>query len=430
MRALLEAAAGDRREEMSRRHGVDAERLLRDLEALSAFGALEGGGMDRPPFSVACRDAEAWLRDRMRAAGLAVRTDAAGNVFGRLGPETGPAVLCGSHVDTVPNGGRFDGALGVVAALECARILAEREIPLARALEVCSFTDEEGSYVSLLGSRAITGGLEPDEIERSVGRTGERASDAMRRCGLDPARLPEARRPASEIAAYLELHIEQGPVLGHANADIGVVTGLVGIETLRLTFSGAARHAGTTPFDARRDALRGAAAAITECLDRMEDGAWGAHDYRLNFGAIEVAPGVSNVVPGEARVTCELRAAEATRMTEIGCRVWAACEREAGRLGLSLMLEAMSYDLPASMDDGLQDLIEASAAELGLTSLRLPSGAGHDAQALAAIAPSGMIFIPSQGGVSHHPDEFSTDEQVVKGANVLLRALTRLVMAD
>jgi len=412
---------------MTKPLAVDAERLLADLKALSAFGALEGGGMDRAPFSPAYRQAADWLVGRMAEAGLKPSTDAAGNIGCRLGPAVGPAVLCGSHIDTVPAGGWLDGALGVVAALECARTLREARTPLARALEVWSFTDEEGSFVSLLGSRAMTGALAPEELDSASGRGGESAAAAMRRFGLDPERVADAARSPSDIAAYLELHIEQGPVLEEAGLAIGAVTAIVGIETVCYTFTGAARHAGTTPFAARRDALRGAATAIADVYDQMSCNAWGDPGFGVNFGAIEVAPGASNVVPGSARVTCEVRASTRARMADVGRLVRASFRQAADRLGLGLQSEPLSSDAPASMDQGMVEMILAASEELGLKSQRLPSGAGHDAQAFAAVAPAGMIFIPSRRGISHHPDEHSSDAQIVDGANVLLRMLEKLV---
>ncbi|MGE0211870.1 MAG: Zn-dependent hydrolase [Parvibaculaceae bacterium] len=407
---------------------VDGARLLADLKALARFGALPAGGLDRPPFSEPYREAAAWLVSRMAEAGLEVRTDVAGNIFGRLGPPEGPAVLTGSHIDTVPSGGWLDGALGVMASLECARVLRESGRPLAKALEVCSFTDEEGSYVSLLGSRAVTGALPVEELSRSAGRGGELASDAMRRFGLDPGATGKAKRGSSDVAAYVEIHIEQGPVLAAEQKDIGIVTVIVGIETLRFTFKGAARHAGTTPLEARKDAFRGVAAAVAEVYDRATSGDWG-EEVRVNFGAVEVLPGASNVVPSTVRLTCEIRGTTLERMRDVRTRVERCLSASAERFGLSLDCTPLSHDPPAAMSEELGRLIERSATGFGLTSRRLPSGAGHDAQAFAAIAPSAMLFIPSPNGISHHPDEFSTDDQIVRGANVLLRTLADLVGA-
>ena len=408
---------------------VDGARLLADLKALARFGALPGGGLDRPPFSDAYTQAANWLVSRMTEAGLVVRTDAAGNIFGRLGPGSGPAVFTGSHIDTVPSGGWLDGALGVIASLECARALAASGLPLAKALEVCSFTDEEGSYVSLFGSRAAVGSLSPEELRRSAGRGGELAPDAMRRFGLDPDAVGKARRDPRDVAAYVELHIEQGPVLAADGKDIGIVTAIVGIETLQFTFKGAARHAGTTPLEVRKDAFRGAAAAVTDIYEQAAGGVWG-DEVRVNFGAIEVLPGAGNVVPQTVRLTCEIRGPTTERMADIRARVTKCLERSAERFGLSLECIRLSYDEPAAMDVELGRLIEQASSGLGLSMRRMPSGAGHDAQAFASITPSAMLFIPSPNGISHHPDEFSTDEQIVRGANVLLRTLEQLVCTN
>jgi hydantoinase/carbamoylase family amidase len=280
--------------------------------------------------------------------------------------------------------------------------------------------------VSLFGSRAAVGSLPREELQRGTGRDGEPVSDAMRRFGLDPDAIGKAKRDPRDVAAYVELHIEQGPVLAAEKRDIGIVTAIVGIETLRFTLHGAARHAGTAPIEARRDAFRGAAAAVSEVYDRATSGAWG-EELRVNFGAIQVLPGAGNVVPETVRLACEIRGTTAGRMAEVKARVTERLEASAKRFGLSLDCVQLSYDEPAAMDEGLGGLIEGAAASLGLTTRRLPSGAGHDAQALASIAPSAMLFIPSPNGFSHHPDEFSTDEQIVRGADVLLRTLERLV---
>jgi hydantoinase/carbamoylase family amidase len=281
--------------------GPDARRILRDLKALSAIGGAAAGGVDRPAFSLAYSEAVAWLAELARRAGLRVRQDAAGNLIARLGPPDAPAVVCGSHIDSVPGGGIYDGTLGVLAGLECARALADRAAGLTKALEVVAFVDEEGAYLSLLGSRAMAGDLDPGELAAAHGRDGRSLAAAMRQAGLDPRRVLEAARPASDITAYVELHIEQGPVLESTSCDIGIVTDIVGLHAAELTFLGEANHAGTTPLSLRKDAFRAAAQAVTECFDLVES-AFPA-DTRLTYGEVALAPGASNVVPGEVRLT-------------------------------------------------------------------------------------------------------------------------------
>ncbi len=248
---------------------INRNRLLDDIATLAEFGAHDGGGITRRAYSPAYVEARDWLAHRMEDAGLAVRCDAVGNLIGRLGPGAGPAVLSGSHIDTVPGGGRLDGAYGVLAALECARTIHATKTGLAQALEVVAFVEEEGAFLNLLGSRAMAGEVTASEIEGAHGEDGTGLCDAMVRAGHDPARFAEAQRAPGEIAAYLELHIEQGPVLEAEALQIGIVEGIVAILGLDYDFTGEPGHAGTTPMTLRRDALKGAAAFISRAYAEL-----------------------------------------------------------------------------------------------------------------------------------------------------------------
>jgi hydantoinase/carbamoylase family amidase len=405
--------------------GPDARRILRDLKALSAIGGAAAGGVDRPAFSLAYSEAVAWLAELARRAGLRVRQDAAGNLIARLGPPDAPAVVCGSHIDSVPGGGIYDGTLGVLAGLECARALADRAAGLTKAFEVVAFVDEEGAYLSLLGSRAMAGDLDPGELAAAHGRDGRSLAAAMRQAGLDPRRVLEAARPASDITAYVELHIEQGPVLESTSCDIGIVTDIVGLHAAELTFLGEANHAGTTPLSLRKDAFRAAAQAVTECFDLVES-AFPA-DTRLTYGEVALAPGASNVVPGEVRLTQEIRAIRTPDIDRALAETRATAERVAALRGVGLRCEARSFDPPVAMSEDLVALIEAVAAEQGASALRMASGAGHDAQAMAKRWHSGMIFVPSAGGVSHNPAEETGPAEIERGARVLYGVVERLV---
>ncbi|MFZ5671446.1 MAG: Zn-dependent hydrolase [Pseudomonadota bacterium] len=404
---------------------INGERLLDDLNHLSSFGALPKGGIDRPAFSPACSDASRWLVERMKEAGLSARIDAAGNVIGRLGPGDGGAILIGSHIDTVPGGGPLDGSLGVIAGLECLRSLAESGANLDRAVEVAAFADEEGAYLSMLGSRAMTGTLTQEEVDAARGRRGDRLADAMAAAGLDIGKLAEAERPRQSMTNYLELHIEQGPVLESRGLDVGIVDSIIGIDVAEYTLFGQARHAGTTPMGERRDAGRAAAEAIVHAFDDLDLRA--VPEARITFGDIEIRPGASNVVPGQARILSEIRAIRLQDMRQIRQGVDSAFDSAAARHTVRLDKRALSGDVPSAMAPDMIDLIGQVCIDLDHKFMVMPSGASHDASNFAALVPSGMIFVASRGGVSHHPDEYSEPKALVTGTNVLFETVRRLL---
>jgi len=406
---------------------TEVARIRSDLQTLARFGAA-GNGVDRPSYSPAYRDAVEWLAERMRQAGLAVREDAAGNLIGRMGPATGPAIVSGSHIDSVPDGGIYDGTLGVLAALEVARTLTEKRVALKRAYEVIAFVDEEGAYLGELGCRAMTGDLTFDALEPVRGRDGKSLFDAMREYGLDARRIASATRPRSDFAGYVELHIEQGPVLEHRQVDIGVVTGIAGIQVSELTFSGQANHAGTTPVPMRRDAFRAAAETVTTVFERLE-AEFAPDRHRVTYGAAAVSPGAQNVVPAKVKLAQEIRAETPAEIEALVAMTRAAAEDVAARHGVTVQVQSISFDAPARMSPRMMDLIEEGAGACGCSALRMPSGAGHDAQVMARITDAGMIFIPSYGGVSHNPDESSTDSQIERGTRVLFHVLQLLLAA-
>ncbi len=404
---------------------IDGDRLLAELEELAGFGGRPDGGVDRPAFSPAFVEASRWLVARMTEAGLAARIDAAGNVIGRLGPAGGPTVVCGSHIDTVPAGGRFDGSLGVLAGLECARRLKETGGSPRRALEVVAFADEEGAYFSLLGSRAMLGTLPVDGLAAARDRHGEPLADAMARCGLDLARIGEAARPANDFSAYIELHIEQGTTLESQGLAVGVVDAVVGIETVEFRLEGEARHAGTTPVDARRDAGRAACEAVAAAYAGFETAA--GDDCRMTFGAMKFEPGASNVVPAVSRTICEVRAGAVDSMQETMRIARHAFLQAADRHRLAMDVERLGYDVPAPMSRSMIATISDACRQGGHAFTILPSGAGHDAQAFAPVVPTGMIFAASRDGISHHPDEFTAPDAVIAGADVLMRSILALL---
>lgn len=399
-----------------------AETLFSDLKELARFGADAQGGINRTAFSPAFIEAQAWLLRSMADAGLAVRIDVAGNVIGRYGPQ-GPAVVCASHVDTVPNGGALDGALGVLAGLEAFRALKARGHRFDRALEVIAFADEEGEYFSLFGSRAMLGLVTTKEIAAAKGGKGKLLSEALHEAGLDPSKIAGARRPKTNFHAYVELHIEQGPVLERLGRAVGVVTNIVGIEVTEFSFTGRPDHSGTTPFDMRKDALRAAIEFCKACYDLAQAT---DPDLRLNFGSLSIEPKALNVVPGEVRLQQELRHPDPAILSAVAQESWRMAEGRTRRLGVAAQWKTVSRDEPAAMDESMQALLHTCAEGLGIEAHSLPSGAGHDAQLFATVCPTAMLFVQSTGGRSHCPQESSPPEAITQGVEVLTEALARL----
>jgi N-carbamoyl-L-amino-acid hydrolase len=401
---------------------VDADRLHADFLALSEIGRTPEGGVRRTTFSDAHLASRAWFHERATAAGLEVRVDPAGNHSAVLpGEASNPGtLLLGSHLDTVPDGGRYDGALGVLASLESLRAVNDAGLRLPITLEAIDFTDEEGSLVGLLGSRALAGTL-TDEILASPRGGREKLLAALASVGLSEDRLMDARREPESLVGYLELHIEQGPVLEREGSDIGVVSGIAGSRSYRLTFKGARRHAGTTPMEARADALLAAARFAMSVRGSVV----GAFPQCVGtVGGISVERPAFNVVPGRVHALLELRGAEPEQLDALEAEVLSAAS--GATPGIEVEIDRVGRWDPAPLDPSVQEIIVASAGELGLTSMKLSSGAGHDAQALAPITPTGMIFVPSIGGISHDPAEHTRWRDCVNGADVLLAAALEL----
>lgn len=402
---------------------VKLSRLKLDLDELGAIGRTSDGGVSRPSWSDADMAARRWLLERITAAGMEARVDTAGNIFGRW-QSGSPVVLVGSHIDSVPNGGIFDGALGVLAGLECLRRIKEEGIRLRYPLELVAFTDEEGAFGGFFGSYAFTGVLKSEEIPNIKDSKGLRILDTMARHGLDAMQAPEAHRNPREIRAYVELHIEQGPVLEAQQTSIGVVDAIVGIRRYGITFRGRADHAGTTPMKDRKNALLGAADLVLKGHELVQTE--GTPASRVTVGILHLKPGVANIVPAEAYLTYELREQSAGILRTLAEKSQALAGQIASAWGLEMSIETILDIGPVALADEVKTAIVAAAQELGLTCLRLPAMAGHDAQVVGRVAPAGMIFVPSRDGRSHSPQEFTADEDVERGANVLLLTLLKL----
>jgi N-carbamoyl-L-amino-acid hydrolase len=410
----------------SARH-VNQQRLWATIEKLSEFGRPAGagfeGGVNRVAFSEADLAACTWLIQLMREAGLAVRVDAAGSIFGRRpGSENLPVLLFGSHIDSVPSGGNFDGDVGSLGALEVMRALNDGAVATRHPLEMVIWTDEEGVHFGgqgLLGSRAAAGLLSGDVLERQDDE-GKTVADWLRRYGQDPVRFADARIPRGSLAAYLELHIEQGDVLDERHVQIGVVQGIVSVHRWTCAATGLANHAGTTPMNRRQDALASAARAVLAVREQVRAE---AGSQVGTVGYVRVEPGAVNVIPGRVEFPVELRDLDATK----ALRIWARIEKRFVQIArdenVKLDCVPAQASEPALTDHAIQSDIRAAARAVGYTALDLPSGAGHDAQEIAHLAPVGMIFVPSRGGISHSPREYSSPDDVANGAEVLYRTV-------
>ena len=402
---------------------INIDRLRADLEELGRIGRDERGGVSRPSFSPADLEARAWLERKIGEAGLCYRQDGAGNQFGRL--ECAPrTVMAGSHIDTVPHGGMFDGAAGVLAALEAVRRVAEEKVPLAKALEVASFTDEEGNLVGdFLGSRAFVGLA--DEAEVRGGRTsfGLPFAEILKKTPFTAESILSAHRSRPDLEAYLELHIEQGPVLEEEGVPVGIVERITGKHYRQCAFVGESGHAGTTPLELRHDAFLGLADFALKATSHVATKHYGS---LLTIGRASLHPGSFSVIPGRADFTLEFRSASPDDLAAIEREVFALAEDVASTRGLAFHSRLVDRTTPVAVVPRLVTLLEDESRALGIPSMRVTSGAGHDAQILAGVCDAGMIFVPSPDGVSHAPEERVNWDDLEKGANVLLRALVKL----
>jgi beta-ureidopropionase / N-carbamoyl-L-amino-acid hydrolase len=400
---------------------VDGARLLARLEALAELGAIEGGGSCRLALTdedKAGRDlVVSWMRD----LDLEVRIDAVGNVVGQCrGPDLAP-VMMGSHIDTVRTGGRYDGNLGVLGGLEVIESVLRAGLALPRPLAVAFFTDEEGSRFApdMLGSLTYAGGLAVEAALDVVAIDGARFGDELARIGY----LGTHPCPGPAPHAYVELHIEQGPVLEARGIDIGVVEGVQGISWQEVLITGQSNHAGTTPMALRHDAGYAAAAVTTFARDLTRE--MGPPQV-ATVGSVRLHPDLVNVVAGSARVTVDLRNTDESALTESEQRMAAFFHLLAESEGVRITTRSLARFEPVVFDPDVVALVERSAERLGHSTLRMPSGAGHDAQMLARVCPAAMVFVPSAGGVSHNPAEYTAPEALVAGADVLLQVVLEL----
>ena len=401
---------------------INAKRLLADLGTLSTIGGQADGGVDRLAWSEADLAARRWFAERIREAGLEPRVDAALNVFGYVPGSAGLRLLTGSHLDSVPNGGRLDGAYGAVAALEVLRTMRESGDPVAARVEVVGFADEEGVRFGsgLIGSLALTGELDLNRLREERDWRGVPIRQVIASAGREVDRMLDAQQHLHSIAAFLELHIEQGPRMETDRVELAVVTGIVGVHRQQVRVIGTQNHAGTTPFGLRHDAGRAAAraaAGLRELVEAIDP------EAVANIGVMQFDPGGVNVIPGRASFTLEVRHLEAPVVDRIveafNTNLATICAAE----GCRAETERLSWVPPAGMDRVQMELLEAACQDLGRQPARLWSGAGHDAAILSRHVPTGMLFVPSIDGVSHSPKENTSDEHLVLGARALLRGV-------
>jgi N-carbamoyl-L-amino-acid hydrolase len=404
---------------------VNQERLWQTLQKLGEFGKNPEGGVSRVGFTEADLAGRAYVISLMKDAGLEVRIDPAGNIFGRrAGSESLPILLFGSHIDSVPHGGSFDGDVGSLGAIEVVRVLNEQKLKTRHPLEVVIWTNEEGGrfYSGLVGSTAAAGLLPPDIAARRDD-AGEKLSDWLTRMGGDASRISDARIAKGALAGYLELHIEQGAVLDEAKIPIGVVQGIVGISQRTCTATGFGNHAGTTPMDRRKDALAAASRAVLAVREevRREPGRQVG-----TVGWMKVEPGAVNVIPGRVQFPVELRDLDSAKIDQLAARILQRFDTISKEENVQIVCTPPDLHAPALTTPAFREAIRASATDAGLKTFDLPSGAGHDAQNVAHFAPMGMIFVPSRNGISHSPLEYTAPDQAANGAEVLYRTVLRL----
>ncbi|GHC30945.1 Zn-dependent hydrolase [Aidingimonas halophila] len=407
---------------------IDSERLWHRLERLATFT-----DPDRPwtrrAFTDRYLEARAWLRREMEQAGLTTRLDDAANLIGTLPgsqPDLAP-IAVGSHIDTVVGGGRYDGTLGVLAGLEAVQSLREAGITLTHSVEVIDFLSEEPSDygVSCIGSRAMTGALSSAMLDfREPG--GETLRDAIRRMGGIPEALGTTLRRSGDLSAFIELHIEQGRVLEQQDVPIGVVSDIVGIRRYDIVINGQADHAGTTPMALRRDALAEAASLIQRIQHDAETQAKGDDYLVATVGRLEVSPNAANAIPDTVTMVLEIRSDNAALLEGFFTPIAEHAMARATQRGLSIDCTPLSEGLPTHCAPRIQAHIQQAANHLGLQTLSMPSGAGHDAVYMADITPTGMLFVPCRDGRSHCPEEDMTPRQAADGCQVIAETLRRL----
>ncbi|WP_455209611.1 allantoate amidohydrolase [Kaarinaea lacus] len=404
---------------------VNFPRLQNDLETLASIGIGKDHGLYRMAFSDGDIKARRWLIQRIEEAGLEAYVDGAANIYGRLNWDAKkPSVMTGSHIDTIPGAGPLDGALGVMVGLECLRCFKENNLDLALPLELVAFTDEEGRFGGMFGSQAISGKLTPESIYSAHDLDGISISEAMKEHGFNAMDALRAHRTSDSIHAFVELHIEQGPVLDRQKINLGVVEAISGLFKWNVKLIGVANHAGTTPMDMRQDAFQGLAEISTQKMRILEE--YGGSRSVATIGRVELFPGAANVIPGSVEFSLEVRDTDQEILLTLADAFRRAISAIARRRNLMFEFEVLSEIKPVKCDPGIVETITGVVKDMEVSYLNMPSGAAHDTQFLATITRAGMLFVPSKDGRSHSPAEWTDWEDIERGANAMLNTLYRL----
>lgn len=402
---------------------IDIDRLKNDIEELGKIGRDPNGGISRPSFSKADLDAREWLKEKIQSADLIYGQDGAGNIFGRI-DAPGKAVMAGSHIDTVINGGMFDGSAGVLAALECVRRIKEEGIKLKKPLELASFTDEEGNLVGdFLGSRAFVGSLDRKTLEEGQTQFGPPLIEILKGTEFSIDSIMEAHAQRPEVDTFLELHLEQGPVLETEEKPVGIVDKIAGKNYLLCCFLGSASHSGTTPFELRKDAFLGLADFALKATQYVATHHYGS---MVTVGKVAVHPGAFSIVPGRVDFTLDFRSTSKETLAEMERFLLSLARDTASTRGLEFQSKIVDKTDPVRIPEHIVNIMKEECSTLEYPTITLPSGAGHDAQILASIADVGMIFIPCEDGISHSPLEKITWDDLEKGTTLLLHTLIKL----
>lgn len=408
---------------------VNQQRLQDDINVLAQIGRHDGEGLYRMAFTEGDMAAREWFKGRVAEAGLEFYQDGAANLHARLQWDGNrPSVMMGSHLDTVPGAGHLDGALGVLVALECLRCIKEQGLQLKYPLEAVAFSDEEGRFGGMLGSQAMAGRLNPESIHNAVDLDGVTVTEAMAAVGLNAMDALHARRSPDSIHAFLELHIEQGPILDQMGISLGNVDAIAGLFKWEVSLIGQANHAGTTPMDMRNDAFMGLAEFANQLQRILEEN--GSARSVATIGRVGLFPGAANVVPGRVDFSFEARDTEQRVLDDLANALRRALSAIARRRDLMFEFKVLSELPPVKCDPGITSTVENVAKSLGIPFLQMASGAAHDTQMMAGITRAGMIFVPSKEGRSHSVAEWTDMTDIHKGANVALNTLYRIASGN
>ncbi len=410
---------------------IDKRRLMRDLNAIGRIGIGDHGSVTRLVFSIKELRSRQVLIHLMRQAGLKIHVDAIGNIFGRLdgADPKAPALLAGSHLDTVIHGGKYDGPVGVIGALEAVRTIRENKITLRAPLEVVCFIGEESSRFgfSTLGSSLVAGEVHPKDLTNAVDAQGTKLADVLSSLGISPRNLSRLARDPKSMKAYLELHIEQGPILEAKAKRIGLVTSIAAPSRFKVIFTGQADHSGTTPMEMRKDALV-AAAQLIEHVEKICRKFSSMEKGRVvgTVGAMKIEPGVINAVPGRAELSIDIRSTSAQAKDKVARLVKQRGAAIARDRGIAIEVLNIRAEEPVPLDKRLLRITRQLCDEKAIDYEIMPSGAGHDAMQMAKITPAGMIFIPSRRGISHNPLEWTDPDDIALGAQLLMETMIRV----